>query len=354
MTSTSKQVNCCQSSLVDNPLVSVIVPMYNAEKTIQKTLNSLQRQSVSNIEIIIVDDGSTDRGAELVMAIAEGDNRIKLISQNNSGVCVARNRGIDEASGDWVAFVDADDMLPINAVRLLLESSDGCSLVIGALLNEHGDYSGKAISIDWKTACSLSLAFWDNVNKVPFSSFTKGVVFRSVCGKIFKKSLFRNGFLKFEDGIRFGEDALFMVDAYRLAESVKVVDSAVYCYVNNSDSVTRNTDISAIESVDNLLVKLYELCHVNPDLSELYKQSAVREVLSLIRNCVRLESNQLFKPISNMVCQSYFSYLMEGFASHRYSRRFISEVKNRITIRLLLARRVMAAIGFTKFVYGVR
>lgn len=96
MTSTSKQVNCCQSSLVDNPLVSVIVPMYNAEKTIQKTLNSLQRQSVSNIEIIIVDDGSTDRGAELVMAIAEGDNRIKLISQNNSGVCVARNRGIDE------------------------------------------------------------------------------------------------------------------------------------------------------------------------------------------------------------------------------------------------------------------
>lgn len=227
MMSTSKQVNCCQSSLVDNPLVSVIVPMYNAEKTIQKTLNSLQRQSVSNIEIIIVDDGSTDRGAELVMAIAEGDNRIKLISQNNSGVCVARNRGIDEASGDWVAFVDADDMLPINAVRLLLESSDDCSLVIGALLNEHGDYSGKAISIDWKTACSLSLAFWDNVNKVPFSSFTKGVVFRSVCGKIFKKSLFRNGFLKFEDGIRFGEDALFMVDAYRLAESVKVVDSAV-------------------------------------------------------------------------------------------------------------------------------
>ena len=78
------------------------MPMYNAEKTIQKTLNSLQRQSVSNIEIIIVDDGSTDRGAELVMAIAEGDNRIKLISLNNSGVCVARIRGIDEASGDWV------------------------------------------------------------------------------------------------------------------------------------------------------------------------------------------------------------------------------------------------------------
>lgn len=303
------------------------MPMYNAEKTIQKTLNSLQRQSVSNIEIIIVDDGSTDRGAELVMAIAEGDNRIKLISQNNSGVCVARNRGVDEASGDWVAFVDADDILPINAVKLLLESSDDCSLVVGALLNERCDNSSKAISIGWETACSLSLAFWDNVNKVPFPSFANGVAFRSVCGKIFNKSLFRNGSLKFEDGIRFGEDALFMVDAYRLAENVKVVDSAVYCYVNNSDSVTRNTDISAIEGVDNLLIKLHELCLVNPDLNELYKQSAVREILSLIRNLARFESNQLYMPVSNMVCQPYFSYLMEGFASHRYSRRLISEVK---------------------------
>ena len=92
---------------------------------------------------------------------------------------------------------------------------------------------------------------------------------------------------------------------------------------------------------------------MNPDLNELYKQSAVREVLSLIRNLARFESNQLYMPVSDMVCQPYFSYLMEGFASHRYSRCLISEVKNRITIRLLLARRVMAAIGFTKFVYGV-
>ena len=93
---------------------------------------------------------------------------------------------------------------------------------------------------------------------------------------------------------------------------------------------------------------------MNPDLNELYKQSAVREVLSLIRNLARFESNQLYMPVSDMVCQPYFSYFNGRFLPlTRYSRRLISEVKNRITIRLLLARRVMAAIGFTKFVYGV-
>ena len=95
-------------------LISIIVPCFNSEKTIATCLMSIEKQSYSNIEIIVIDDGSTDATVSIVEKLAKNDNRIKVYSKSNEGVSIARNYGIEKATGEYIGFVDADDMIICN------------------------------------------------------------------------------------------------------------------------------------------------------------------------------------------------------------------------------------------------
>ena len=98
------------SDEIVGPLVSVVIPCFNAERWIVETLNSVSRQTYANIEILVVDDGSTDGGVRLVESAASEDSRIRIIRKSNGGLSSARNCGIREAAGKYVAIVDADDL----------------------------------------------------------------------------------------------------------------------------------------------------------------------------------------------------------------------------------------------------
>ncbi len=100
------------------PLISVIIPAYNAERTILETIDSVQNQTISNIEIIIINDGSIDRTINLIEQLT--DPRIKAFSYENGGVAVARNRGITHATGEFIAFIDADDLWTLDKLELQL------------------------------------------------------------------------------------------------------------------------------------------------------------------------------------------------------------------------------------------
>ena len=101
-----------------DPLVSVIIPAYNAERTILETIASVQQQTFSNFEMILINDGSSDRTLELLHSVA--DKRLKIFSYENGGVCVARNRGISHATGEFIAFLDADDLWTSDKLELQL------------------------------------------------------------------------------------------------------------------------------------------------------------------------------------------------------------------------------------------
>lgn len=105
----------------NNNLVSIIIPAFNAEKYVEETINSVLKQTYTNIEIIVVDDGSTDNTARLVEAICNMDSRIKLIRQRNQGVSTARNHGFSASKGSFIAYLDADDVLAINHLELILQ-----------------------------------------------------------------------------------------------------------------------------------------------------------------------------------------------------------------------------------------
>lgn len=134
-------------------LISIIVPVYNAENTIGTCVDSLVRQSHNLLEIILVDDGSTDNSGKICDELAIKDNRIKVIHKENEGVSVARNTGINKAAGYAITFVDADDTLDINAVSLMLNKmlNNDCDIVMcdySIIYSDHMEnmYIGKMIS----------------------------------------------------------------------------------------------------------------------------------------------------------------------------------------------------------------
>ena len=100
--------------------ISVVIPAYNAAKTISETIDSVRRQTFTDFELIVINDGSSDHTAELVNAVA--DDRLQLFSYENGGLPVARNRGIDRASGEFIAFLDADDLWTPDKLELQLEA----------------------------------------------------------------------------------------------------------------------------------------------------------------------------------------------------------------------------------------
>jgi len=147
----------------DHPLISVIVPAYNAEPFIEKTLNSILSQTYKNIEVLVVDDGSQDRTAEIINSVAQKDHRVVLLQQPNAGVASARNLGIQASQGEFIAPIDADDIwFPQNLEKLLLcllEADPAVGLVYAwsVDVDEHDIPTGKfrASTIEGKVYMTL-------------------------------------------------------------------------------------------------------------------------------------------------------------------------------------------------------
>ena len=135
-------------------MISVVVPAYNASATLQRCIESVEAQSYSNLEILIIDDGSTDGTRELAVELSEADKRIVVISQANAGRSAARNRGIEAAIGDWVIFLDSDDYLFPNALENLFPTAADVDVIWSGYDTPSGRYgvSGERVLLDSKTA----------------------------------------------------------------------------------------------------------------------------------------------------------------------------------------------------------
>lgn len=135
------RASALNGGLSDGDSLSVVIPAYNAERWIERCLKSALRCSSRSLEVICVDDGSTDGSWAVMSEIAESDARVKLIRQSNQGRCAARNAGLAVATGEWVVFLDADDMLIPGSVDAVLGASDADVPLICTL----GTYAPEAV-----------------------------------------------------------------------------------------------------------------------------------------------------------------------------------------------------------------
>lgn len=194
--------------------VSIIIPIYNTEKYLESCIRSAFSQTYGNIEIILVDDGSTDSSGEICRRYAKLDGRIKYLPQKNGGEGAARNAGLAVAEGEFVTFLDSDDELPPDAVETLVNASEGVGMVIGGFRQVSGETVPKE----------------KIVQKPQFGECVVGedyVFVKPICSKLFRMEIIERIALLFNDFV-VGEDCFFVFQYMQHIDSIHFIDKPVY------------------------------------------------------------------------------------------------------------------------------
>lgn len=229
---------------MDCPLVSVVFPIYNVEEWVEESLESVVRQTYKNIEVIIIDDGSTDDSALICREFAYNDSRIRIITQTNSGLSAARNAGIDSAKGDFLLFVDSDDVLQEQHIEVLVNAliDNNAEIAITTMVPFRGVYQPQPVlpRLDILTTESA-------IEEM----FYQGVFDSCAQAKLAKKSLWED--VRFPVGY-LHEDLPTTYKLFLKASKVVFVNSDTYGYRFNQSginhAVTTDKKVETLELLD--------------------------------------------------------------------------------------------------------
>lgn len=206
-------------------LVSIIIPIYNSEKYLGACLDSILQQTYENIQIILVDDGSTDSSIQICNHYATSETRIELFSQKNAGASTARNTGIDHAIGEWIVFVDSDDLVLPNYVQNLLN----------AVLTHSSDMAVSGIrywNVKTEETWDKKFALVDYHDEFFVKAITEKRLQFIGCpySKIFNAYIVKHEGIRFNTQMNYAEDCNFMLDYMNHAHSITFIDSIDYVY----------------------------------------------------------------------------------------------------------------------------
>ncbi|QKE74325.1 glycosyltransferase family 2 protein [Arthrobacter citreus] len=215
-------------------LVSIIVPIFNSEKYLAKTIDSILNQTYKNIELILVNDGSTDNSAQICDELSKVDNRIQVFHTSNNGPGNARNLGISLAKGDYIQFVDSDDLIEIKMVEQLLksvESEDADIVVCGMKRIDQAN-------LNTISCCTTKLSLDEEI-KDEFVLLLKFGLAYSPVNKLYRKSIINEYNIKFNDDLLIGEDALFNIEYFSKCSRVFIYEEPLYIYHQRPGSLTQ-------------------------------------------------------------------------------------------------------------------
>ena len=218
-------------------LISIIIPIYNAEKYIDKCISSVIKQTYQNLEIILVDDGSTDFSRKIVDNYKKRDKRITVKHITNSGVSAARNIGLSIASGKYIGFVDSDDYIETTMIEELYNS----------IVNYNSDMAICNIFFENENAILLKELHYDNIflNREEFikAVFYVGCIRGYTCNKLYSTKIIKDKNIKFDEKASVLEDDIFniQISCNNKQLTISYIDKQLYHYVSHSSSVS-NTD----------------------------------------------------------------------------------------------------------------
>ena len=217
-------------------LVSVIIPVYNVAPYVGASLESLCRQTYKEIEIIVVDDGSIDGSGVICDDIAERDSRISVFHLSNGGVARARNYGMDKAKGEYIAFVDSDDIVADDFIEQAVLAIQNAEYVSGAF--QTISEKSKTTNVDYMSDFSDRVVCIEYLKKM--SGYQAGAYWGANWGKLFRAGIIREHEIRFESEVGFAEDYRFNLEYLKYVNTVSLIHVPVYYYrVDTGESLSK-------------------------------------------------------------------------------------------------------------------
>lgn len=226
-----------------NPKISVIVPVYKAEKYLHRCVDSLLAQTFTDFEVLLIDDGSPDRSGDICDEYAKRDSRIRVFHKQNGGVSSARNYAIERALGKYITFVDSDDWLDS-------ECLDECVKEIESNSLDLLQFSYRAVSVDGDVLMEKVLG----TSKKDLKEYLRTPFIVTVWGTFFKASIIRDNRLRFDTNLKLAEDQLFLMQYMIVSQVFKSITGVYYNYFINQEGAVKNSKsddmIKALNTLD--------------------------------------------------------------------------------------------------------
>lgn len=296
------------------PLISIIVPIYNSSLFLKKCLDSLINQTIEEIEIILIDDGSIDDSCTICKEYEKKDNRIKYYYQDNAGPGKARNHGLEVASAEWITFVDSDDWIePFYCQRLISNVNNEVDMVVGRtvsvkndeICDDHFNYNGTIVfsSFAEKDILIKSIISDDpSDRKIPHLA--------TCSAKLFRRQLITKYNLKHNELLIYYEDAFFNISFIEKSNKVLVINDILYFYRENANSSTNCFSEKTINGYENACLELKNVASNSRLLDASYiNKFNIKNLFTILR--INLKPNNSFASkrffVKKLCCDTFFS-----------------------------------------------
>jgi glycosyltransferase involved in cell wall biosynthesis len=307
------------------PFLSIIIPVYNAESTVEKIVSSILSENIDDIELILVDDGSTDTTLKVLRGIKSNRKDIVVVSQKNSGPSAARNSGIKKAKGEYIQFYDADDDIVSGSIKKLigvLRKDTPDVLVSGWIIDL--ERNGKLVS-GYKTVQPKEYTVKaPNIIKYVVESIGTDGKLYNLWNKVFRADIIRDNNLLFREDLRFGEDLIFALEYFKYAQKMMIIPDVTYRYKssNSTGVFSKSSLVPEYRRINNEALEKFVGEKRDKELDDLYNWVKWRWLLS---------------------------YWMIVAASNLPVREKIKLIREFSTSNFIVAKR-HAVIGFKKFI----
>lgn len=288
----------------NDPLISIIIPCFNAEKTLEKCLESVVQQSYANLEIIIIDDGSTDETSLIYNKFQSNDERILVLKQQNSGVSKARNTGVKAATGDYICFVDSDDWAELNY----------CSELYSLLVGENADISIVEASYEDENGnvlCSKPISdekIFDG-NRALVLLLEDQEIQSHPWGKLFKADLLKN--VHFPENLKCFEDYSTLFKIFNKAVKVVKSNEKLYHYIQREDSLSHNLSPATAYQFFLAIMEVFEFWRNSAKVGDRNKivKNIVRKLLMVLKRITRNTKVDEMKSEKDEIRRAFNSFL---------------------------------------------
>lgn len=297
------------------PVFSVVIPIYNAEKYLLKTLNSVMEQDFQNFEVLLVDDGSSDSSANICLSFSNKDERFHFYHKSNGGVCSARNYGIEKASGEYILFIDSDDIVEPTMLSDCLKEIEktGVDILLFGMqfdIEKHGQIvksyqkRSKPVVFEIKDLEKYYRKLYEN-NYVT-----------SMCNRITKTKLIRDNNLRFNEKITNYEDMAFSLECLQYAGKIESIEKCFYHYILHDElGMSRKYKPGLSKTLPETVGLLIKNLDALP-LSESTKKWAHKDVQRIlwigVANICRKKAtiSEKSRAVKNLCSQSWVSGLL--------------------------------------------